>query len=332
MPVTIKDIAKIAGVSHTTVSRALKGHYSISAKTTARIRKLAKEMGYTPSAVAQSLLSHRTQTIGMVITTTADPFSTQIVGGVEQIAQMAGYSVFLSSSHNNSEREMAVVETFQRRRVDAIIVTSSRVGSLYSSRLDQIQIPIVLINNQEEGDYLYSVAVDDVHAAQMAVEHLISLGHRRIGYVGATNRPKSNRRRLDGYRTALDYAGITFDPELIFSPVANTDIERGQVTLKLLMSAQATAVFCYNDNIAIGLLLACRAEGIGVPQELSIVGFDDIEPALYVTPPLTTVRQPRFELGQRAMSMVLDLLEGQEVQDQLLACDLIIRESTTLMN
>jgi DNA-binding LacI/PurR family transcriptional regulator len=329
MPVTIKDIAKVAGVSHTTVSRALKGHHSIGAETTARIRQLAKEMGYIPSAVAQSLLSHRTQTIGMVITTTADPFSVQIVGGVEQIAQMAGYSVFLSSSHNNSEREMAVVETFQRRRVDAIIVTSSRVGSLYSSRLDQIQIPIVLINNQEEGDYLYSVAVDDIHAAQMAVEHLIALRHRRIGYIGAPNRPKSNRRRLDCYQTALEQAGITPEAELVFSTIAKSDLKQGQRALELLIAAKATAVFCYNDIIAIGLLMACRQQNIAVPQELSVVGFDDIEPALYVTPPLTTVCQPRLKLGQLAMTMVLDLLEGKEVQDQLLTCELIVRESTS---
>jgi DNA-binding LacI/PurR family transcriptional regulator len=329
MPVTIKDIAKVAGVSHTTVSRALKGHYSIGAETTARIRKLAKEMGYIPSAVAQSLLSQRTQTIGMVITTTADPFSAQIVGGVEQIAQTAGYSVFLSSSHNNSEQEMAVVETFQRRRVDAIIVTSSRAGSLYSSRLDQIQIPIVLINNQEEGDYLYSVAVDDVHAAQLAVEHLIALGHCRIAYVGAPNRPKSNRRRLAGYRAALEQAGLTPDPALILSPVADNDLERGQSALTLLGAAKATSVFCYNDVTAIGLLTACRENGITVPQELSVIGFDDIEPALYVTPPLTTIRQPRLKLGQLAMTMVLNLLEGKEVQDQLLTCELIVRESTS---
>lgn len=331
MPVTIKDIAKVAGVSHTTVSRALKGHPSISAETTGRIRKIAQDMGYTPSAVAQSLLSQRTETIGMVITTTADPFIAQIVGGVEQVAQTAGYSVFLSSSHNNPEQEMAVVETFQRRRVDAIIVTSSRLGSVYSSRLDQIQVPIVLINNNEEGDYLRSVASNDIRGAQEAVEHLISLGHRRIGYIGATNRPKSNRRRLEGYHTALEQAGILPDPDLVFSPIANTDIERGQLTLKLLLSVRATAVFCYNDNIAIGLLLAGRDQKITVPQQLSIVGFDDIEPALYVTPPLTTVRQPRFELGQRAMNMALDLLEGQKVQDQLLPCKLIIRDSTTTL-
>ncbi len=328
MPVTIKDIAKAAGVSHTTVSRALHGSPAISPETTTRIRKLAQEMGYTPSAVAQSLLARRTQTIGVVLTTIADPFTAQIVGGVEETAQAAGYSVFLSTSHGNPDQEMAVVETFHRRRVDAIIVVASRVGSLYSSRLNQIRVPIVLVNNQEEGDYLYSVAVDDISAAQESVEYLIGLGHRRVGYVGAVNRPKSNRRRQTGYQTALRQAGIPIDPGLIQAPLADNDLERGRLALAQLSLTGATAVLCYNDLTAIGLLLACRQANIAVPQHFSIVGFDDIEPAFYVTPPLTTVRQPRVKLGQLAIQMVLDLLNGQEVQNQILNCELIVREST----
>jgi DNA-binding LacI/PurR family transcriptional regulator len=329
VPVTIKDIARAAGVSHSTVSRALKGNPRISPETTTRIQQLAQQMGYTPSAVAQSLLTRQTLTIGMVITTIADPFITKVVEGVEGVAQAAGYSVFLSTSHNYPDREMAVVETFQRRRVDAIIVTSSRVGSLYSSQLDQIKVPIVLINNQEEGEYLYSVAVDDVQGAQLAVKHLISLGHGRIGYIGAANRPKSNRRRQVGYRAALEEKGILPDPDLILSPVASDDFERGEMVLEHFLAAKATAVLCYNDLTAIGLLVACQQHGISVPKQLSVVGFDDIEPALYVTPPLTTIHQPRLKLGQLAMSMVLKLLNNKEALDQLVACELVVRHSTS---
>lgn len=329
MPVTIKDIAKAAGVSHTTVSRALKDNPAISPETTARIQKLAQQMGYIPSAVAQSLLSQRTLTIGMVVTTIADPFIVQVVEGVEGVAQMAGYSVFLSSSHNNPDQEIAVVQTFRRRRVDAIIVTSSRVGSLYSSQLDEIQVPIVLINNQEEGKYLYSVAVDDMQGAQLAADHLVALGHRRIGYVGVPDRPKSNRRRLAGYQAALEKAAITPDSALILAPEAKDDFNRGQAALESLLAAEATAVFCYNDLTAIGLLVACHQRGVSVPHELSIVGFDDIEAALYTHPSLTTIRQPRLKLGQLAMTMVLDLLNGHEAQDKKLACELVVRQSTS---
>lgn len=328
MPVTIKDIARAAGVSHTTVSRALQDNSAISAETTARIKKLAQEMGYTPSAVAQSLLSQRTLTIGMVVTTIADPFIIQLMDGVEQVAKAAGYSVFLSTSHNDPEQEIAVVDTFQRRRVDGIIVTSSRVGSVYSSRLDKIQVPIVLINNQEEGDFLHTVAVDDVQGAQLAVEHLLGQGHVQIAYVGAPNRPKSNRRRLAGYEAALRQAGVYLNPEFVLAAEAGNDLERGQEALDLLLTVGATAVFCYNDITAIGLVMAAAEQGITIPQELSVVGFDDIEPASYVTPSLTTIRQPRSKLGQLAMQMVLDLLHEQEVQDQSLACELIVRQST----
>ena len=329
MPVTIKDIAKAAGVSHTTVSRALKGNPAISVETTERIRQLARQMGYTPSAVAQSLLSQQTWTIGMVITTIADSFVAHVVEGVEQVAQAASYSLFLTMSHNDPDRELAVVETLHRRRVDAIIVTSSRVGSLYSSQLEKIQVPIVLINNQEEGEYLHSIAADDVQGAGLAVNHLIELNHQRISYVGVANRPKSDRRRLAGYRSALEQAGIDPDPQLVVYPKASSDIERGQAALDRLLVAGATAVFCYNDLTAMGLLIACRRQGISVPEQLSVVGFDDIESTLYVTPPLTTVAQPRLILGQMAMKMTLALLNDQDVQDQVLSCELIIRESTS---
>ena len=329
MPVTIKDIARAAGVSHTTVSRALKGNPAISAKTTARIQELAQEMGYTPSAIAQSLLSRRSMTVGMVITTIADPFVIKVVEGVESVAQAANYSIFLATSHTNPTQEVGGVETRRRRRVDAIIVTASRVGSLYSSQLDQIHVSIVLINNQEEGEYLYSGTVDDLQGARLAVEHLLSLGHRRIGYLGVNNRPISNQRRLAGYQTALKQAGVEPDSALIVHPNADYT-KRGYEGLGLFLAAQATAIFCYNDLTAIGLLMACRKQGLLVPDHLSVVGFDNIEFSAYVIPPLTTISQPRLELGQIAMQMTLDLLKGQKVQDQVLSCKLAIRESTSI--
>jgi len=251
-----------------------------------------------------------------------------VVEGVESVAQTAHYSVFLATSHNNPDQEIAVVETLHRRRVDAIIITSSRVGSLYSSRLDQIQIPIVLINNQEEGEFLYSVTANDNQGAELAVEHLINLGHQQIGYIGASNRPKSNRRRQSGYETALKKAGIVPNPDLVAQPDNDSDFNRGQAGFELLFSSGVTAVLCYNDIIAIGLLIACQQNGIRVPQQLSIIGFDDINASQYVSPPLTTVSQPRLQLGKTAMEMTLALLNTETVQDHTLPCQLVIRQST----
>jgi len=328
MSVSIKDIAKAAGVSHSTVSRALRNSPLVNPETAAQIRQLAREMGYTPSAVAQSLVTRRTQTIGLVVTFISDPFVDRVVDGVEDLATAAGYSVFLSSSQGDPERELSVVETFHRRRVDGVIVLASRVGQLYSERLQELGVPIVLINSQAEGEYLYSVSVDDEQGARLVVRHLVELGHRRIGYIGSSFRRPTSVRRQAGYQAVLERAGIPFDPDLVVVPDTVNDLRSGRLGLERLLAAGVTAVFCYNDRTAIGALLAARDRGIAVPESLSIAGFDNIEPSWYVTPPLTTVDQPRFEMGRRAMQMLLDLLAGEAVSDQVMPCRLIVRDST----
>jgi DNA-binding LacI/PurR family transcriptional regulator len=173
------------------------------------------------------------------------------------------------------------------------------------------------------------VAVDDLGGARLAVEHLLALGHRRIGYVGVTNRPKSNQYRLQGYQATLQAAGITPDSALIFAANNIEDhAKRGEASLEPLRAAGATAIFCYNDMTAIGLLSACYKHDLAVPDDLSVVGFDDIDMAAYTIPPLTTIRQPRLELGQRAMQMVLDLLAGQTPANQLISGELVVRQTT----
>lgn len=328
MGVSIKDIAKAAGVSHSTVSRALQGSPLVNPRTAAQIRQLAQEMGYTPSAVAQSLVTQRTRTIGLVVTFISDPFVDRVVDGIEDLATTAGYSVFLSSSQGDPDREMAVVDIFHRRRVDGVIVLASRVGRLYGERLQELSVPIVLINNQAEGQYLYSVSADDEQGARLAVRHLIELGHERIGYIGSASRPPTSLRRLAGYQAELERAGIPFNPNLVIVPETIHDLESGRLGIEYLLTTNITAVFCYNDRTAIGALLTLRERGIPVPGSLSVVGFDDIEPSWYVTPPLTTVHQPRLEMGRRAMQMLLDLLAGEPVSDEVLPCRLIVRDST----
>lgn len=326
--VSIKDIAKAAGVSHSTVSRALRNSPLVNAETAAHVRRIAEEMGYIPNVVAQSLVTQRTYTVGLVVTAISDPFIDQIVEGIEDLATREGYSVFLSSSHADPGREIAVVETFHRRRVDGVIVLASRVGSMYTERLQELGVPIVLINNQAEGAYLYSVSADDLEGARQAVRHLLDLGHRCIGYAGCHFRPPSNRRRLEGYRQALAQAGLPYESDLVVHPKTFSDLDNGRLALDALLEAGATAVFCYNDRMAIGLMVEAHTRGVDIPGDLSVVGFDDIEPSWYVSPPLTTVHQPRFEMGQRAMQMLLDLLAGQEVDDVLLPCELVVRGST----
>jgi DNA-binding LacI/PurR family transcriptional regulator len=333
--VSIQDIAASAGVSHSTVSRALHNSSLISPDMRQRIQQLAQEMGYTPNAVAQSLKGKRTNTVGLVITSIADPFVGRVVRGIEDVAQAANVSVFLSVSHNDPERELEVIETFHRRRVDGVISATAQIRGSYVQRLGQLKMPTVLINQQAEPDteHLYSVDVDDYSGAKQAVEHLLALGHRRIGYLGVDNRYQSNQRRLGGYLHTLATAGVTPQDGWCRTIPAHRfhiehDVLEAQAMLPELLRAGVTAVFCYNDLVAVGALMACRELGLRLPGQLSVVGYDDVDLARYVTPPLTTVHQPKLRLGEIAMQMLLDLLDGRPVKNQVLPVDLVVRGST----
>ncbi len=332
--VSIADIARVAGVSHTTVSRALRESPLISIDTRAYIQRLAREMGYTPNAIARSLQQQQTSTLGLVISSIADPFLADVVKGVEEVARVAKFSILLGTSHNDPEQEMAVIETFHQRRVDGILIESSRITPSYNDRLAALRIPTVLINSQADvpSDIVHWVSVDDYRGAQLAVEHVLQLGHRCIGYLGVSNRPRSNRHRLRGYQDALTAAGVSLRDEwVIVAPGTETlheeDVTVGQTWLFDLLNTGITAVFCYNDMVAISLLMACHTHGIAVPQQLSIVGFDDIALASCVAPTLTTVQQPKVQLGHIATQMMLDLLRMEPVENHILSPTLIVRAS-----
>ena len=311
MSVSIKDIARIAGVSHSTVSRALSHSPLVNVETAERIRQLADEMGYTPSAIGRSLVTRRTQTIGLVVTHLSDPFVAEVAQTVEETAQDRGYSVLVSTA-GDPTREVAAVRMLRERRVDGIVVMSSVVGRRYLSLLSELQAPIVLINNQHDGQYVYSVGMDDVGGAREAVAYLIRRGHRRIGYIAGPPDAVASDDRQAGWQAALAEAGLTADPALVATPAEGGGRPLGgeRATRDLLARPDPpTAIFCYNDRSALGALKTARSLGRRVPADVSIMGFDDIDLAAYLDPPLTTIAQPKAELGQRAVEMVLALLK-----------------------
>jgi DNA-binding LacI/PurR family transcriptional regulator len=336
MRVSIKDIAKSAGVSHSTVSRALSDSPLVSDETKARIQRLAQEMGYSPNTLARSLVTRQTYTVGVVVTTIADPFVAEVVHGIEATAHDYSYTVILSSSGAQPEREIAAVEMLRSKRVDGVIVTSSRVGALYIEHLERIGVPIVLINNHNEssGRYTFTVTVDNRHGGYLATEHLVQLGHRRIAYVTAPADHSSDLDRMAGYRQALIAGEIEPDPALIVP--GNGRADGGERALPALMelSEPPSAVFCYNDMTAIGLMHAARRVGLPVPRDMAVVGFDDIPFASYFYPPLTTIAQPKVEMGRLAMKMALSLMTiGEENREEELSNivvrgKLVVRAST----
>jgi len=327
---SIKDIARLARVSHPTVSRALQNSPLVNPKTAAKIRKIADETGYRASAVARGLVTRRTRTIGLVVTTVDDPFAGEVTCGIEQAANDHGYAVFLASSNADPERERKVVQAVAERRVDGIIVTSSRVGALYLPLLEQLKVPIMLVNDQHPGDFVHSVMIQNVEGARAAVDHLIGLGHRRIAYVGDRLGYQSNAERLAGYKEALRQGGIEFKAGLVKEGDGRPEAAIEAADELLRLAAPPTAICCYNDMTALGTMLAIRDRGLRVPQDLSVTGFDDLFFAAYLDPPLTTVRQPMRRMGQMAMEGLLKLMSGEEsLAQSRVAAELIVRSSTS---
>ena len=293
------------------------------------IARIAEKNGFRTSAVARSLATSRTATIGVVVTSISDPFVAEVVNGIEEEAIAQNYSVFLASCHADSERELKVVHSFEERRVDGIVVTASRVGALYASLLGQMQIPIVLLNNQHPSQYAHSVLIENFEASRAAVSHLLQLGHERIAYIGDRLGYGSDSERFSGYRSALDEAGIPFRPDFVVH--GDGKAEGGSAAMQTLLMAASlpTAVFCYNDMTAIGALKTIRSHQLNVPGDISLVGFDDLPLALYMDPPLTTVRQPKHEMGRLAMQVLLKLMAGIDSEQNVrVSGELVIREST----
>ncbi|HUW10179.1 MAG TPA: LacI family DNA-binding transcriptional regulator [Anaerolineae bacterium] len=310
--VTSYDVATAAGVSQTTVSFVLNevAEARISDETRLRVLAAAEELGYVPDAAAQTLGSGRTQIVGVVVTTLADPFIGALVQAIESAAHDQGYVIILASSNNTPQREIAAARMLQSRRVDGVIVASSRVDAVYQGQLQQLSVPLVLINSlvQHSVPYTFSIGVDNRHGGRLATNHLIQKGHRRIAYMASPADRVDDIDRMDGYRDALREAGVGFDPSLI---VRGTGCAvGGQQALSVLLSLAdpPSGVFCYNDMTAIGVIAAARGAGLSLPRDLAIVGFDDIVFARLAHPPLTTIAQPLAELGQSAVEMVQRLL------------------------
>jgi DNA-binding LacI/PurR family transcriptional regulator len=327
--VSIKDIARLVGVSHSTVSRALRASPVVNAETAGRIREVAQQQGYRASLIGRSLVLRRSMTVGCVATDIADPFVAGIVAGIEEVANQQGYAVFLASSHADPQRELDVVRSFHERRVDGVIVPASRVGSLYLPHLAELRTPIVLINNQHPGSYTYSVGIDNLGAARLIARHLLKLGHKRIAYIGNRSGSQADTDRLSGLRMELRRAKLPFLSDTVIHADATPEGGLAAMQRLLALRCRPTAVFCYDDLTALGALAASRSAGISVPSDLSVSGFDDLFVASYTTPPLTTVRQPMKGMGRRAAEILLALLRGETATRNVsFAGELVVREST----
>ncbi len=335
MPTTIKDIAKKAGVSHATVSRALHNSPLISDSTTKRIKKIAAELQYHPSFAARSLKTNRSQALGVIVSHIDDPFFSEILQGIDDVAQASGYSLFIAASQHDPARENTIVQTMREHRVDGVILCSPRLSSNQSSQLHSYNIPIVAVNNQAAEDYQYSIYHDDVDGGRQICEHMLGLGHRRIAYLGDASSGRTTKERLAGIRFAMKQARVPLEEEYIHHMAGNS-VEHGYAAVDYFMdlTIRPTAIICYNDMMAVGLLKGLREAGMRLPEDISVSGFDNILVSGYTHPPLTTIDQPKRFLGAEAARMMLELLNADDGANQgegkiiRLKGMLLIRQST----
>lgn len=329
--ITMTDVAESAGVSLMTVSRVVNNKEDVSQETRQRVLDVIQELGYRPSSIARGLVTRRTGTLGVVVPDIDNAFFSGVVRGAENQAYADDYSVFLGNTNEDPDRELAVLDSLEEKLVDGLILCSSR---LETEQLRQIvdRFPsVVLLSRELEEDCAGTVLIDDRLGGQLAAEHLIRNGHRAIGYISGPPVSHSAHWRVAGFRETLEAAGLPFNPNWIrhCQPL----VEQGSQTARELLTShpELTALICHNDLLAVGALHVCRELGLHPPEDIAIVGFDDIPLASLVNPPLTTCRVDRHELGAKAMRMLLDQITASpdSFKKLVLEPELIIRASTS---
>ncbi len=329
MKVTIKDIAKEADVSITTVSRVLNNKPDVGDDTRAKILKIIEEMNYNPNSVARGLVMQKTHTIGLIIPDISNPFFPQIVRAVEDKAQQLGYSVILFNTDNHLERERKAVELFKSKQLDGLIVSLSLGNEEILKDLKKANYPVVQIDRSVL-DHIYPlVSIDNKKSAYQMVEYLLKKGHKKIAHISGDLNTTTARERLLGYKKALKDYEININEDYIIEGDYTQDSAYQAMQKLLKLKSPPTAVFAANDLSAAGVYKALFAAGLRIPEDMAVAGHDDINLASLLKPELTTMFQPKYKMGERAVTVLLKMIDNEEaeIEDQILNTDLIIRES-----
>ena len=331
--VTLADVAREAGVSAMTVSRVVNNKDDVSSTTRRHVQTVVDRLGYSPSGIARGLATRQTHTLGLVILDVANPFFSDVARGAEHVAYAAGYNVFLCNTDEDPERELAVLQSLEEKRVDGVVLCSSRLDDGDLRRIVDRHPAVVLVNRRlepEDGDGDVGVVIiDDEAGGQMATQHLLDSGHRAVGLLAGPPASRSGQQRVKGFHAAMTAAGLSSNS--VYMRHCSPTVEGGQKAGRELLTThpELTAIFCYNDLVAIGALHACADLGRTVPGDVAIVGFDDIPLAALVTPSLTTCRVLRHEMGDQAMRLLLDQIRGcsEGCREIVLRPELVVRAS-----
>lgn len=329
---SLRDVARLAGVSVSTASRVLSGSaHPVGATTRARVMAAAERLRFAPNRLARALVTARSQTIAALVHDIADPYFGEILRGIEDAIGESGYSLLVASSDRDPSCELDYVRAFQSFQVDAIVFAASAIMDPgYLARLWDVLGSYrsrggVVVTLSEHHYPAVGVRVDNQQASAMAMEYLVGLGHRRIGYISGPAQLAVSERRLAGYRQGLERAGLSYDSSLV-AP-GDFSLRGGRVAAEQLLQGGTTAILAANDMLAIGAIRELVDRGVAVPTELSVVGIDDLAIAEYGPVPLTSIRVPTTELGRQGGRLVLKLLGGGQADNVVLPPELIIRQS-----
>jgi LacI family transcriptional regulator len=327
--VTLAEIAQVANVSVSTVSRALSNkNYPLKEENRQRICQIAEEMGYKPNLVARSLQSNRSHLVGVIVDRMQSPFAAATVQGIQDGLRSAGYSISIAYSNRDRDLVLEAIHSFHSRQVDGIVIINSWLHTHNDPILKLQDRPFVFVNRIFGECSLNCVAPGDRYGAQLATQHLVDLGHRRIGYIHGMADWVEAQNRLVGYRDVLERSGLPFDELLVEQ--GDWGVESGfQAAQKLLKLAEKpTAIFAANDIMALGAMYALQEAGIKIPEDMAVVGYDDRDFAAWIRPALTTVRMPSYEMGQAAARSLLHQIAGEALEDATqIPGVLVIRES-----
>lgn len=329
MSATIKDVARKAGVGVGTVSRVLNEHPSVSDDIREKVLKVIEELDYKPNAIARSLKIKSTQTVGVIIPDISSVFYPEIVRGIEDVAKEYKYNIILLNTDLSRIKEKEALNILKEKKADGILFISNTVNEKLKKEFKKTDIPIVLVSTEDdEGEY-YSITIDNEKAAYDATNYLIKLGHKRIAMLaGEKDDPNAGIPRINGYKRALNENNIEIKEDYIF--YGDYKFKSGFENMKKLLKLKdmPTAIFAACDAMAVGAVSYAMQQGFNVPNDFSIIGFDGLEIAEYFYPPITTVKQPRYEMGANGMEMLVKLINREKVDKKvILDYEIIERKS-----
>ena len=336
MKATLKSVAQEVGVSVTTVSRVLNNKpCRVSEETRENIMRAVVNQHYMPNQTARSLKTQQSFTFGFLVPDISNAFYSELARSVEEAAYQCGYHLLLGNSNSQSERDYEYLQLFAERSVDAVIMIPSASFDSDSARLHEMireyNVPVVVIDRFIHSDEVYNINIDHALGSYLAARHLLSLGHNRIGLGTGPQTLIIGQQRLAGYQRALEEFGIPYDPELVVED--SFDIPSGAAALQKFLAHKATAICCSNDMMALGVYQECARFNLHLPEDLSVVGFDNIDMTDVMTPPLTSVALPVEEMAHTAVEIAIRLSQGAQVEERqrIFKPNLVIRRSTSYL-